>query len=338
MSAVAASQQEALEVSSEFFDVVPDARRARRLGKSYRELLVANLLRGVEHAEAGLGVEVPELRERIASLDPTRRFSPVLYVGFSQLADSFRTEAPARVLDALQWLCVLEEREIHDSRFRLASILEEWWEKSFVAEIRKPPTKDHAEGAVVIQPLLETDLSDFEAVHDDALQLIEEVDEGMWAEITEYVSRLKLFVGGGIQALSSPRVFGAVYLQLPSGATAPGPYCLEHLVHETSHLALNALMAHDQLLENPHVVHPAPIRPDPRPLYQVLHGTFVLARNLRVFSRLAEQRPKEFPLSAVFENSAAAYARGYETLAQVAEWTPAGADLFASFDAPSGVA
>lgn len=337
MTAVATSQAGAVEAPSEFFDVIPDSRRPRRLAKSYRELLLANLLRGVEHAEAGLEVEVPELRERIASLDASRRFSPVLYLGFSQLAEAFRTEAPGRVLDALQWLCALEEREIFDSRFRLASILEEWWEEHFVAEIRKPPTQDHAQGVVVIQPLLETDISDFEVVHDDALRLIEEADEGMWAEITEYVSRLKLFVGGGIQALSSPRVFGAVYLQLPTGPTPLGAYCLEHLVHEASHLALNALMAHDPLIENPHAVHPAPIRPDPRPLYQVLHGTFVLARNLRVFSRLAERRPEELPLGEAYARSAAAYARGHETLERAAEWTPAGATLFSSFEDPASV-
>jgi len=317
---------------AEFLDVVPDARRARRLGKHYRELLIVHLLRGVEHAEAGLKLEMPGLRERISSLDPSRRFSPVLYFGFAQLADAFRAGDSEAVLDALQWLAALDEREILDSRFRLESALGEWWETPFVREVRKPPTRGHSEGDVVIRPILEADISDFEEVHDDALRLIEEADEGMWAEITEYVCRIKVFTGSGIYALSSPRVFGAVYLQLPPPPTPAGPYCLEHLVHEASHLALNALLAHDPMLENPDHVHEAPIRPDRRPLVQVLHATFVLARNLRVFSRLAAQRPEEFPLGETYVRMADAYSRGCETLERFAEWTEAGATLFASFE------
>ena len=336
MATGAVHSQSHVEVPREFFDVVPDAPNARRLARSYRELVLGNLHRAVEHAEAGLGVEVPDLKERMASLDSSRRFSPVLYLGFSHLSDSFRSGTLGGVLDALQWLCALESREILDSRFRLGSVLEEWWEESFVRELRNPPTRAHAEGDVVIQPLLEADLTKFEEIHDDALRLIEEADEGMWAEITEYMSRLKLFVGRGIYALSSPRVFGAVYLQVPPASTPVGPYCLEHLVHETSHLVLNALMAHDPLLENSEDVHSAPVRPDPRPLYQVFHGTFVLARNLRVSARLAERRPEEFPLAEDYERLESAYARGYATLEKNAQWTAAGEALFATFEVPGG--
>jgi hypothetical protein len=315
--------------------VVPDAQAARRLARSYRELLLENLARALDHAEAGLQVEVPSLRERIASLDPSRRFAPAIYLGFWQLSEAFRSGVSAQVVDALQGLCALTERDIFDSRFQIGSILSESWEEPFVRELRRSPTGAQPEGDVVLQPLLEADLTDFEEVHEDALRLIEEADEGMWGEITEYVSRLKLFVGQGIHAVSSPRVFGAVYLQLPPEPTPLGPYCLEHLVHEASHLALNALIAHGPLLENPEEVGATSIRPDPRPLYQVLHSTFVLARNLRVCARLAERRPEEFPLGEAFERSAEAYARGYATLAAVAAWTAVGEVLFSSFEVPA---
>jgi hypothetical protein len=315
--------------------VAPHPEAARQLGKSYRELLRQELLRAIEHAEEGLAVEVPLLRERIESLDPAKRFSPALFAGFSRLADAFRVENSEVVLDALQWLCSLSKKEILDARFRLGSILEEHWEGPFVSEIRKPPTDRHDKGETQVHPLLESDLSGVDMVHSEALRLIEEADPEMHAEINQYVTRFKIFQGGGIAALSSPRVFGAVYLGLPSDSTALGPYVLEHLVHETSHLALNALMAHDPLLENPEEVHSAPIRPDPRPLYQVLHGTFVLARNQRVWERLSQSRPDEFPLGADFERSAEAYANGLSTLEKYAGWTQAGSTLFESFDPPS---
>ena len=69
------------------------------------------------------------------------------------------------------------------------------------------------------------------------------------------------------------------------------PRFLEHLVRECSHLHFKALLALDPLLTNPNDIHEAPIRPDPRPLFQVLHGTFVLARNRRVHRRLVERHP-----------------------------------------------
>ena len=112
----------------------------------------------------------------------------------------------------------------------------------------------------------------------------------MHAEIVSHVSLIKLFTGRGIEGLSSPKAFGAIWLRMPE-AGEEIPWFLEHLVHECSHLHLNALLAFDPLLTNPNDIHQAPIRPDPRPLFQVLHGTFVLARNRRVHRRLVERHP-----------------------------------------------
>jgi len=317
---------------SRALNVNPDAETARIVGRSYRQLLINDLIRAVDHAATGLEIEVPLLRERIVSLDTAKRFSPALFSGFTRLADAFRSESPEEILDGLQWLCSLTLSEILDARFRVGSILEERWEEAFVREVRKPPTGQHREGEVVLHPLLETDLSEVSSIFDDALSLIEEADEGLYGEFSAYVSRVKLFTGQGIAALSSPRVFGALYVRLPSDPVALGPYFIEHLAHETSHLALNALMAHAALLENPEDIHEAPIRPDPRPLYQVLHGTFVLARHIRLFERLAEAVPEAFARDDAFEVSRAAYARGRETLAGAARWTAAGAELFNSFE------
>jgi hypothetical protein len=302
---------------------------------SYRKLTIGELERGVAHAEAGLDVEVPLLRERIGSLDPSKRLSPALFFGFTRLTDAFRSQRSDRVADALQWLCALPREGMVDARFRIGSILEEHWEAPFVEELRKPPTEQHREGDVLLQPLLEADISEFVAIHEDSLRLIEESDAALYAEIVTYVTRLKLFTGRGIAALSSPRVFGAIFLRLPGGDIPLGPYWLEHLCHETSHLALNALMAHVPLLDNPEEIHAAPIRPDPRPLYQVLHGTFVLARHLRLLSALSAARPGDFPPGAPQEKARDAYARGHATLSAFARWTEPGARLFASFEPPA---
>ncbi len=317
-------------------NVTPNAETARAVSRSYRQLLIDDLTRAVDHAATGLEVEVPLLRERIASLDASKRFSPAVFSGFTRLTDAFRAENPAEILDGLQWLCALTLPEMLDARFRVGSILEERWEEAFVREVRKPPTAQHREGEVVLHPLLETDLSEISSIFDDALSLIEEADEGLYGEFSAYVSRVKLFTGQGIAALSSPRVFGALYVRLPSEPIALGPYFIEHLAHETSHLALNALMAHATLLENPEDIHEAPIRPDPRPLYQVLHGTFVLARHIRLFERLAEVVPEAFAGDEALQASRAAYARGRTSLAEAARWTASGAELFDSFEELAG--
>lgn len=319
----------------EAFSVQPDVDLSRIVAHSYRRLTIGELERAVAHAEAGLHVEVPLLRERIGSLDPSKRLSPALFLGFTRLTDAFRSERPDRVVDALQWLCALPRDGMADARFRIGSILEEHWEASFVKELRKPPTEQHRDGDVLLEPLLETDISEFVAVHEDSLRLIEEIDGALYAEIVTYVTRLKLFTGRGIAAFSSPRVFGAIFLRVPDGDVPLGPYWLEHLCHETSHLALNALMAHVPLLDNPEESHAAPIRPDPRPLYQVLHGTFVLARHLRLLSALSAARPGEFPPGVPQEKARDAYARGHATLSGFARWTESGERLFASFEPPS---
>ena len=319
----------------EAFSVRPDVELSRIVAHSYRRLMISELERAVAHAEAGLQVEVPLLRERISSLDAAKRLSPALFLGFTRLTDAFASNRSDQVADALQWLCGLPHDAMTDTRFRIGSILEEQWEASFVEELRKPPTDQHREGDVVLEPLLETDLSEFVSAHEDCLRLIEECDEALYKEVITYVTRLKLFGGRGIAAFSSPRVFGAIFLRLPGEGVPLGPYWLEHLSHETAHLALNALSAHAPLLENPKEIRSAPIRPDPRPLYQVLHGTFVLARQIRLFTALSRTRPEEFPPGPLLERTRDAYGRGHATLSASARWTEQGARLFGSFEAVS---
>ena len=317
----------------EAFSVRPDVEVCRRVARSYRALMISELERAVAHAEAGLQAEVPLLRERIRALDSSKRLSPALFRGFTRLTDAFAAQRSDHVADALQWLCALDLEAMTDARFRLGSILEEHWEAPFIDELRKPPTGQHKEGDVVLEPLLETDLSEFASIHEDCLRLIEESDAGLYEEAVTYVTRLKLFAGRGIAAFSSPRVFGAVFLRLPEPEVPLGPYWLEHIAHETSHLALNALSAHAPLLENPGEIHEAPIRPDPRPLYQVLHGTFVLSRQLRLLTEISQNQPDSFDAEGPLEETREAYSRGYDTLRAFARWTEPGARLFDSFAA-----
>ena len=117
----------------------------------------------------------------------------------------------------------------------------------------------------------------------------------MYAEFREYVTRIKLFSGSGVVGFTTPSAFGAIFIKVPP-INQPMAYFLEHLVHEFGHLRLNVLMAHDRLLENDDSErYTSPIRPDPRPLFQVLHAVYVLSQVVRVFRRVvARGAPPEF--------------------------------------------
>jgi len=180
-------------------------------------------------------------------------------------------------------------------------------------------------------PLLETDLAPLHAAAMKALSLIADVDPDMHAEIVSHVSLIKLFTGRGIEGLSSPKAFGAIWLRLPE-AGEEIPWFLEHLVHECSHLHLNALLALDPLLTNPNDIHKAPIRPDPRPLFQVLHGTFVLARNRRVHRRLVERHP-DLGLEPALARFDEQFASGMAVLTESMQTTPRGGRLLESLRA-----
>ncbi len=106
---------------------------------------------------------------------------------------------------------------------------------------------------------------------------------------------------------------------------------LEHLAHEMSHLALNAIMVHDPLIENPMDKHSAPLRADERPLYQVLHATFVLSRNVRVSRKIVDKHPK-LGYAAGLKTFEEQYAEGYRTIQKEARFTDAGRQLFESME------
>jgi HEXXH motif-containing protein len=104
-------------------------------------------------------------------------------------------------------------------------------------------------------------------------------------------------------------------------------------VHEGAHLYLNTLMALDPLLENPMETASAPLRPDPRPLFQVLHATFVLGRNVRFGRRLLAD-PARSAFAASVEQHEEKYAEGYASIRDSGRFTDLGRQVFESLEEP----
>ena len=313
----------------ECFTAEPSVESARIVHLSYKNILRSHFLSALESAEEGLETDLSHIAERFRRLDVRQRFSPAIYVALTNLSESLRSGNVTTVMDSLQEIRVTPDARFLDASFRMDSILTESWEKSFIEKVRNEPIEGVEEDATVLRPILDPDLSNQLVGTDEALDLLLEVDPDLSAVFYELVTRVKLLVGRGYFGFSSPEAFGAIFIRLPDAN--PTEYFLEHLVRELSHLNLNAIMAHDPLLENPMHQHAAPLRRDPRPLFQILHATFVLSRNVRVSRRVVEIRP-ELGYEPGLEAFEEKYAQGYQTVQQEAKLTDLGRRLFESME------
>lgn len=166
----------------------------------------------------------------------------------------------------------------------------------------------------------------------EALALIERCHPVQRDEIRSLVSAITLFDGKVIGGSTDVRVFGNMFLRLPDGNADPVPFYADHIVHESGHLYLNALMAHDRLILNDDSrTYPAPTRSDPRPLFGILHATFILARLADTFERIAAVEP--FPYAGKLEAVRRQFAHGVATLREHGIFTEQGAALQAQFEA-----
>lgn len=88
--------------------------------------------------------------------------------------------------------------------------------------------------------------------------------------------------------------FGEIFIAVPHGPFGSDPlgYLIEHMVHESSHNLLFALMTADQLvLNSTSQLFNAPLRKDKRPIYGIFHACFVIARMIYAFDHLRGHIP-----------------------------------------------
>ena len=289
-----------------------------------------HFLAALASAADGLDLDLSRLSRRIEGLSPNERLSPDTYVALTTLTEALRSGDVTRVTDQLQALSVIPDGDLRDAEFRIQPVLTEPWETPFIESVRSDPIEGLEEEARIVRPLVGHDPESEIAACEAALGLLEETDPDLAAEFREYVNRVKLFAGRGYLGFSSPAAFGAIFIRIPDAS--PVEHFLEHLVHELSHLSLNVLIAHDPLLQNPDAQGPGPLRADARPLYQILHATFVLGRNLRVTRRVVERHP-ELGYERALREFEEKFLEGFRTLQEQAEFTEPGRRLFQSLDA-----
>ncbi|MGQ3888476.1 aKG-HExxH-type peptide beta-hydroxylase [Legionella sp. CNM-1927-20] len=208
--------------------------------------------------------------------------------------------------------------------------LQEPWEKQiFYEEVCVAFGSDKLQASTPIPSKLEQFQSDVK----EAVQLITAADSKFAHEIETFVSTLYLVDSKVNVGATSPKFFGAIYLSLPSSNLADYSmlFLLELLIHETSHLFLNTIIAYDPLILNEETERfNSPIRTDLRPLLGIYHATFVLSRVLRLFKKIKELNlfSNHLILTEAIINLAKKYEAAYKITYQKAKFTPVGKSIF----------
>ncbi|MEV4432765.1 HEXXH motif-containing putative peptide modification protein [Streptomyces sp. NPDC049585] len=317
------------------FRAQPDRARAARLRQSINDVLVTDLRAYVAAAAQQLPHSAAAAAKTVEELDVTRKLNPLLFTLHWQLSAGLRSQQPGTVSAALGRLAQAGvDDDCYGDRFQVETMS---WDvvdaeaANFFTGV-DGPRSDRGE-FVEVAPVSGEELTTGRTWVSQALATLRELDGELHDEFHELVSRLRLVHGSVIRGATSSRCWGMNYLRFPdAGAESAEPmnYFLDHLVHESSHLMLHAIMSADPLLQNPFEArHSAPIRKDARPLYGIYHATFVLSRISRVLSRHAKADPRA-ATKAIRDESVARFHKGYATIIEHAELTEAGRTILTS--------
>jgi hypothetical protein len=281
-------------IETNCYSAFPAGDKADLLFQEYRKLLLTNMLGYLRSIQSSLGLDISLLIEKYEKLDLAQKFSPAIFSLFAKLAQcSEQGEVPA-IIDILHQLNILEEKEILNSEFQLSTILTEKWESDFVAKIRSEHIPNKSGEKTLVLPILSPVLAVYRKLFSNLKEQIRQIDFEFYQELDFYVTRVKLFNGKGLKAVTSAAIFGAVYMRLPPEDENLEAYFADHIIHETSHLQLDILLAFDKIVLNDEAEHfQAPMRIDPRPMIGIFHATFVLSRMVRLFQRIIKDTPKQ---------------------------------------------
>lgn len=281
-------------LDNNFYSASPAGEKAALLFHEYRKLLQTNMLGYLRSIQISLGLDISLLIQKYEKLDTSQKFSPAIFHLFSKLNHSANQGEVPAIIDVLHQLNILEEREILNSEFRFSTILTESWETDFVNKIRSEHIPSKSGEKTLVLPILSPVLSTYQGLFSNLKAQLKQIDFDFYQELESYVTRVKLFNGKALKAATSASVFGAIYLKLPPVTENSEAYFADHIIHETSHLHLDILLAFDKIILNEEAEKfQAPIRIDPRPMFGIFHATFVLSRMVRLFQRIIKDTPKQ---------------------------------------------
>ncbi|MFN7095918.1 MAG: aKG-HExxH-type peptide beta-hydroxylase, partial [Burkholderiales bacterium] len=321
-----------LTLHDKLFSAIPQTGNAKEVGFFYRAKLKTSLIILLNAIEQRLQYNLESLKYSLQELQLDKKFSASLYHCYFKLLKAVR-EGNRELIDAqLNMLSMLQNNTIYCHAIKLENILTESWEKE-VIQAQEAETCDHNIKKIKFNPLSNAQLDHYANQAKDALDIIQQEETVFFEEILEHVTAIKIHAGKVIVGVTSPKFYGAMYLSLPAKEENALLFFIEHIVHETSHLHLNCLLAADALILNaPTETYPAPIRASLRPMLGVYHATFVLSRMVRVFKQLEKSN---FPgnddgLAEKLALFISQFNRGYQVLKAHAKATRLGAAIIDS--------
>jgi len=131
-----------------------------------------------------------------------------------------------------------------------------------------------------------------------AYQVLADAWPEAFAELQVFVDRILVFDFPGMLGFSGLEFHGGIFLRREDLAD---PIKLaENILHEGSHVRLNAAMARTRyFVDDPRGRYASPLRTDPRPIFGVFHQMFVLGRMLHFHDRVSERLGVSHPQHAV---------------------------------------
>ena len=280
-----------MSVNSLLCTSLPDEDGAKELILYAVEKQKNNLLDLLKSCEKKLRYDLDDLVKFVKSIDTTKKLSPAFFLYTQELRDAIKSSSIDLILDAIQRLSWLQSYGIYEQGCRISSVLSEFWEVSYVHNMRQYEQKNICGETTLVRSISNKQL-EFHATNiKKAIAMIRACDVDIAHEISVLISSIKLFQGRVLRGQASGNTMGAIWLRIPDPHDDQIGYWIEHIVHEVSHLRLHAMFFQEKFVlnSNDECKFKAPIRDDLRPMFGVFHATFVLARMIRTFKKLSFQ-------------------------------------------------
>jgi hypothetical protein len=275
--------------------------------------------------------------EWVSGLDPSRALDSSLYACVEGATLSMEAEAPDAAENFLKW-CVGRNVYADFGNLKIGPPDSSPAVVFGMDSIRKCNTKDVFGRTTRIYATSKDDIDGYVPCFREALDMINTADPQMHREIVEIVHRAVLFKAIAFMGGSMPQTLGTMFISLPEGDPKWGvvPYFVEHIVHESSHNMLFAMMHSDAIILNDaSESFKAPLRTDKRHMYGVYHASFVVSRMLHIFRSLANKGYREYePLVEHFEPRLLS---GLAVIADHGKLSEAGRHLFETFASTAGM-
>ncbi|MEN9558113.1 MAG: hypothetical protein RL141_482 [Candidatus Parcubacteria bacterium] len=325
-----------MEIDIGFYTTASQIGCAKILNRCLKENLKEELTSIIDRYQLLFDIDLGSLRERLGGIDCSRNFNPALYSQNWGLYQRLSARDIEGCKNALARIIKIQNEDIYSDHFSIRSFQVSNLADGVVFDYVRGPEgiKSPMGEAAVVEPIRIENIHSYSSAVENVFALLKDNDAGMLDELREYVRALVLFSGKTATGITSVRSFGNIYLREPRvdmNEMGRLIYFVEHIVHETSHLHLNALMLHDPLILNdPQARFSAPLRQDLRPMYGIFHAVFVLSRIARVFKRWVKTSDSE-QIHSKYKDVLSQYQHGMHTVLKHAQLTEKGKLVFTSF-------